>query len=81
MTDESMTSVEFVEMVDKFLKHPVFKEQEALIVTALYEGKITKQTAGELLVKVATHNVNKINELFNMDADEIMALIENNESN
>lgn len=69
-----MTSIEFVEMIDKFLKHPIFTEQEALIVAALYEGKITKQTAGELLVKVATHNVNKINELFKMDADQIMRL-------
>lgn len=76
---ESMTSAQFVEMIDKFLKHPIFLEQEALIVSALYEGKITKQTAGELLVKVAKHNCAKINELFNMDADEIMRLA--NESN
>lgn len=73
---ESMTSIEFVEMVDKFLKHPIFTEQEALIVAALYEGKITKKTAGELLVKVAEHNLAKINELFNMNADEIMKLAE-----
>lgn len=73
MTD-SMTSVQFVEMIDKFLKHPVFVEQEALIVSALYEGKITKKTAGELLVKVAKHNCDKINELFKMDANEIMRL-------
>ncbi len=73
---ESMTSKEFVDMVDKFLKHPVFVEQEALIVSAMYEGKITKQTAGELLVKVAKHNLAKINELFNMNADEIMRLVD-----
>lgn len=72
----SMTGVEFVEMVDKFLKHPIFTEQEALIVAALYEGKITKKTAGELLVKVAEHNLAKLNELFNMNADEIMRLAE-----
>ena len=71
---ESMTSKEFVEMIDKFLKHPVFTEQEALIVSALYEGKITKQTAGEILVKVAKHNMAKINELFTMDANQIMQL-------
>ena len=71
-----MTSKEFVEMIDKFLKHPVFVEQEALIVSAMYEGKITKHTAGELLVKVARHNLAKINELFSMDADEIMRLAE-----
>lgn len=73
MTD-SMTSVEFVEMIDKFLKHPVFTEQEALIVAALYEGKITKKTAGELLIKVAEHNVAKLQELFKMDVDDIMRL-------
>ena len=73
---ESMTSKDFVDMVDKFLKHPVFVEQEALIVSAMYEGKITKQTAGELLVKVAKHNLGKINELFSMDADQIMKLAE-----
>lgn len=74
--NESMTIKEFVEMVDKFLEHPVFVEQEALIVSAMYEGKITKQTAGELLVKIAKHNLAKINELFSMDADEIMKLAE-----
>lgn len=73
---ESMTCAEFVEMVDKFLKHPIFTEQEALIVAALYENKITKKTAGELLVKVAQHNLTKLNELFNMNADEIMRLAE-----
>ena len=70
-----MTSVEFVEYIDNFLKHPIFVEQEAMIVAALYEGKINKQTAGELLIKVATHNTNKIKELFEMDANEIEKLI------
>lgn len=79
--NESMTSKEFVEMIDKFLKHPIFVEQEALIVSAMHEGKITKQTAGELLVKVAKHNLAKINELFNMDADEIMRLAEEVQGN
>jgi hypothetical protein len=73
---ESMTSVEFVEMVDRFLKHPVFTEQEAMIVAALYEGKINKQTAGQLLIKVAEHNISKLNELFSMDANQLQKLIE-----
>lgn len=73
---ESMTSVEFVEMVDKFLKHPIFTEQEAMIVAAMLEGKITKQTAGQLMVKVAEHNIAKINELFSMDANQLQKLIE-----
>lgn len=73
---DAMSSLEFVDMIKKFLEHPVFVEQEALIVAALYEGKITKQTAGELLVKVAKHNLSKIQELWSMDADEIMRLAE-----
>ena len=73
---DSMSSLEFVEMIEKFLEHPVFVEQEALIVSALYEGKITKKIAGELLVKVAKHNLAKIQELWSMDADEIMRLAE-----
>ena len=73
---ESMTSKEFMKMIDRFLKHPVFVEQEALIVSAMYEGKITKKTAGELLLKVATHNLAKIRELWSMDATEIMRLAE-----
>lgn len=73
---ESMTAVEFVEMVDRFLKHPVFTEQEAMIVAALYENKINKQTAGKLLIKVAEHNIAKINELFSMDANQLQKLIE-----
>lgn len=67
-----MTSVEFVEYIDKFLKHPIFVEQEAMIVAALYEGKINKQTAGELMVKVAKHNTDKLRELFSMDMDELI---------
>lgn len=73
---ESMTAKDFVEMIDKFLKHPVFTEQEAMIVAALYENKITKKTAGELLIKVAQHNTNKLNELFSMDANQLCTLIE-----
>jgi hypothetical protein len=67
-----MTSVEFVEYIDKFLKHPIFVEQEAMIVAAYHEGKINKQTAGELMIKVAQHNTNKIKELFSMDMDELI---------
>ena len=67
-----MTSIEFVEMIDKFLKHPIFVEQEAMIVAALAEGKINKQTAGELMIKVAQHNTNKLKELFDMDMDTLL---------
>ncbi len=70
-----MTSDEFIEMIDKFLRHPVFVEQEALIVAALYEGKITKKTAGDLMIAVARHNTDKIKELFEMDIDQIMRYV------
>lgn len=68
-----MTAQEFVEYLDKFLKYPILVEQEAVIVAALYEGKITKQTAGELMIKVAEHNTAKIKELFDMDMKEFMS--------
>ena len=67
-----MTAVEFVEYIDKFLKHPIFVEQEAMIVAAYHEGKINKQTAGELIVKVAKHNTDKIKELFSMDMETLL---------
>ena len=67
-----MTAVEFVEYIDKFLKHPIFVEQEAMIVAALYEGKINKQTAVELMAKVAKHNANKLKELFEMDMETLL---------
>lgn len=67
-----MTSVEFVEYIDKFLKHPIFVEQEAMIVAAYHEGKINKQTAGELMIKVAKHNTDKLKELLSMDMETLM---------
>lgn len=67
-----MTSLEFLEMIDKFLKHPVLVEQEAMIVAALNDGKITKKTAGELLIKVAEHNMTKLKELFEMDMETLI---------
>ena len=70
--DSRMTTLEFVEYIDKFLKHPVFVEQEAMIVAALHEGKINKQTAGELMIKVARHNTDKLKELFEMDMQTLI---------
>lgn len=67
-----MTSLEFLEMIDKFLKHPIFVEQEAMIVAALNDGKITKKTAGELMIKVAEHNTAKLKELFEMDMETLI---------
>lgn len=67
-----MNSVEFVQMIDKFLKHPILVEQEAQIVAALAEGKITKKTAGDLMIKVAQHNTTKLKELFEMDMQTLI---------
>ena len=67
-----MTSDEFVEYIDKFLKHPIFVEQEAMIVAAYHEGKINKQTASELMIKVAKHNTDKLKELFEMDMGTLL---------
>ena len=67
-----MTSVEFVEYIDKFLKHPIFVEQEAMIVAAYHEGKINKQTAGELMIRVTKHNTDKLKELFEMDMETLL---------
>ena len=67
-----MNSVEFVQMIDKFLKHPILVEQEAQIVAALAEGKITKKSAGDLMIKVAQHNTTKLKELFEMDMQTLI---------
>lgn len=67
-----MNSVEFVQMIDKFLKHPILVEQEAMIVAALTEGKITKKTAGDLMIMVAKHNTAKLQELMSMDMEELI---------
>lgn len=67
-----MTSNEFLEMIDKFLKHPILVEQEAQILAAYHEGKINKQTAGELMIKVAQHNTDKLKELFEMDMQTLI---------
>lgn len=67
-----MTSAEFLQMIDKFLKHPILIEQEAQIVAAYHEGKINKQTAGELMIKVARHNTDKLKELFEMDMQTLI---------
>ena len=67
-----MTSAEFLQMIDKFLDHPILIEQEAQIVAAYHEGKINKQTAGELMIKVARHNTDKLKELFEMDMQTLI---------
>ena len=67
-----MTSLEFLEMIDKFLDHPILVEQEAQIVAAYHDGKINKQTAGKLMIKVAEHNTDKLKELFEMDMETLL---------
>lgn len=67
-----MNTLEFVQMVDKFLKYPILVEQEAQIVAALADGKITKKSAGDLMIKVAEHNMAKLKELFEMDMQTLI---------
>ena len=67
-----MNTLEFVQMVDKFLKYPILVEQEAQIVAALADGKITKKSAGDLMIKVAEHNLAKLKELFEMDMQTLI---------
>jgi len=67
-----MTSAEFLDMIDKFLNHPILVEQEAQILAAYHEGKINKQTAIKLMIKVAEHNTDKLKELFEMDMDTLI---------
>lgn len=69
-----MTPEEVKEYIDKFLKHPIFVEQEAKIVVALHEGKITKASAQEIYRKVVEHNITKMRELAAMTIEEIMRL-------
>jgi hypothetical protein len=67
-----MTNIEFVKYINKFIKHPIFVEQEAMIITAMIDGKITKKTAGDLMVKVIQHNTTKLKELLGMDMQTLM---------
>lgn len=67
-----MTNIEFVKYINKFIKHPIFVEQEAMIITAMIEGKITKKTAGDLMIKVIRHNTTKLKELLDMDMQTLM---------
>ena len=67
-----MTNIEFVKYINKFIKHPIFVEQEAMIITAMIDGKITKKTAGDLMVKVIQHNTTKLKELLDMDMQTLM---------
>lgn len=67
-----MNALEFTQMIDKFLKHPIFVEQEAQILAAYADGKITKKTAGDLMIKVAKHNTDKLKELFEMDMETLI---------
>ena len=59
-------------MIEKFLKHPILVEQEAQIVAAMIDGKITKKSAGDLMIKVAQHNTAKLKELFEMDMETLI---------
>lgn len=67
-----MTSVEFKRFVEEFVKRPIFVEQEALIVAAMYEGKINKATALMLCDKVMTHNISKLKELDSLSVEELI---------
>jgi len=69
-----MTANEFTKFLLDFSKHPILVEQEAMIVAALQAGKITKKTAGELMIKVARHNVTKMQELLSMDIEKLIEM-------
>lgn len=66
---------EFTEYLNKFLKRPIFPEQEAEIVTAMIEGTINKQTARELYTWVMEENLKAHNELMVMSREELLELV------
>lgn len=71
-----MSDIDFNLFLDKFMQRPILLEQEALIVSAMIEGTITKNTAKELYVRMCEHNMKKMEQLMSMSQEEIFELMD-----
>lgn len=66
--------IDFKTFLQNFLKVQIFPEQEALILTAMIDNKINKNTAIQLYQSVRQHNMKKYKEIMEMDMDQILEL-------
>lgn len=71
-----MIDIDFNLFLDKFMQRPILLEQEALIVSAMIEGTITKNTAKELYVRMCEHNMKKMEQLMSMSQEQIFELMD-----
>ena len=71
-----MSDIDFNLFLDEFMQRPILLEQEALIVSAMIEGTITKNTAKELYVRMCEHNMKKMEQLMSMSQEEIFELMD-----
>ncbi len=71
-----MSDIDFNLFLDKFMQRPILLEQEALIVSAMIEGTITKNTAKELYVRMCEHNMKKMEQLMSMSQEQIFELMD-----
>jgi len=71
-----MSDIDFNLFLDKFMQRPILLEQEALIVSAMIDGTITKNTAKELYVRMCEHNMKKMEQLMSMSQEQIFELMD-----
>ena len=68
--------VDFNKFLDKFMERPILLEQEAMIVSAMIDGTITKNTAKELYLRICEHNMKKMEQLMSMSQEQIFELMD-----
>ena len=65
---------DFVEFLKDFLKRPILPEQEAMVLCAIIDGTINKNTAKDLVVWIMEENLKAHDEIMNMSMEEILEL-------
>lgn len=65
---------DFVEFLKDFLKRPILPEQEAMVLCAMIDGTINKNTAKDLIVWIMEQNLKAHDEIMNMSLEEILEL-------
>ena len=66
---------DFVEFLKDFLKRPIFPEQEAMVLCAMIDGTINKNTAKDLVVWIMEENLKAHDKIMNMSMEEILELV------
>lgn len=65
---------DFVEFLKDFLKRPILPEQEAMVLCAMIDGTINKNTAKDLVVWIMEENLKAHDKIMNMSMEEILEL-------